>query len=219
MLALALWAAIGGVAYANCPPSDGVRVTVEVSAERVETIFDADLEDLARLAQAAGRQAHMPLRAVYSSRTLYSANIDTQVQRLSSQISCAKARSIVVKITIGKRRIHVARELRDKPCLLRAAANHAYEHARYQEESLTSVREHIASNLADRLREPSPAAGSANEAERKFAQIVSAQIDRDLAKIDTDKAIAARTIDSPEALAELKAACPTEQPDFMNERT
>lgn len=217
--ALFAWVAFNGLAKANCPPTEGVRIAIEVSSVPVETVFDTSLDQLAQLAQASGRRLHMPLRAVYSSRILYGANIKTQVKRISTGGMCARAQSIDVRISVEERKVHAARELRDKSCLLRAATNHALAHAQYQEASLAAARDLIASNLAARLREPLPAAVGATEAERALSRIVSAQIDADLANIDAEKTEAARKIDSPEALASLEAACSTEPSKFVNERT
>ena len=218
-VATLLWAAGADVAHAECPPPDEARIFVTVSFEPVETSFDVSLAELERLAVAAGREAHMPLMAVYSSSVVFSLRIQTRAKRIAAHRSCGAAKSIDVDIVVRKRTIHAARELRDMPCLLKAATDHAAAHARYQEDSLSAARETIASNLSARLRASSPAARSATEAEREISRIVSAQIDADLASIDADKAVAARAIDSPEALEKLKAACPNEQAGFVNERT
>ena len=217
--ALFAWLALNGLAKANCPPTEGVQITVEVSSVPVETVFDTSLDQLAQLAQASGRQVHMPLRAVYSSRILYGANIKTQVKRISTGGMCARARSIDVRISVEERKVHAARELRENSCLLSAATNHALAHAHYQEASLSAARDRIASSLAARMREPLPTAVGATEAERALSRIVSAQIDTDLANIDAEKTEAARKIDAPEALASLEAACSTEQSKSVNERT
>ena len=218
--AAALACAVGAQsAHAECPPSDEARISVEVSAGPVETVFDTSLEELERMARAAGREAHLPLRAVYSSDILFTADIDTQVQETTPRKSCAIAKSIRIRIAIGKRTIHAARELRDKTCLRTAATDHAATHARLQEVRLFAARETIVANLKAILREPSPIADSAAEAERSFARLISAQIDEDLARIDADKTEAGRTIDSSEVLAQLKAACQSEQADPADDRT
>lgn len=218
--AAALACAVGAQsAHAECPPSDEARISVEVSAGPVETVFDTSLEELERLARAAGREAHLPLRAVYSSSVLFTADIDTQVQEMTPRKSCAVAKSVRIRIAIGRRTIHAARELRDKACLRTAATDHAATHARHQEERLFAARETIVANLKAILREPSPVAGSAAEAERAFASLISAQIDADLARIDADKTEAGRTIDSSDTLAQLKVVCPSEQADLADERT
>lgn len=73
-----VWAAD---AKAQCPASQGAQVSVEVTAAQVETAFDTNLPELERLARAAGREAHLPLMAVYSSNVLFAADIDLESSR------------------------------------------------------------------------------------------------------------------------------------------
>lgn len=204
-----------GFARAECPKPDGVRIDVDIAAGPVETLFDSSLKELERLARAAGRDAHLPLRAVYISNVLFGANIKVEG---GAQPPCAVARSIDVRIVISHRTIRVARELKDKACLLAAATTHAAGHARHEEETLLAARDEIASNLREQLRQVTTAE-TEMEAEQRLARTVSAQINADLARLDADGSAAAKTIDSIDALARLKTACPDEQADLVNERT
>ncbi len=81
MAASLIWAANAFAARAECPTSEGARVSVEVTAGPVATAFDTSLPELERLAQTAGREAHMPLRAVYSSSVLFTSEIDSRVEQ------------------------------------------------------------------------------------------------------------------------------------------
>mgnify|MGYP001765180619 CR=1 FL=1 len=214
-----VWAAGAADAIAQCPASQGAQISVEVTAAQVETAFDTNLPELERLARAAGREAHLPLMAVYSSSVLFAADIDSRVEQTQSRRSCAVAKAVRIRIAVGKRMIHAARELRDKACLRAAAVDHAATHARHQEERLLAARETIAANLKASLRTPAPDADSPAEAERALARLVSARIDADLAEIDADKTEANRVLDSAESLARLKFACPSEQAEVDGDRT
>ncbi len=214
-----VWAAGAPVANARCPASQDARVSVEVTAAQVETAFDTSLPELERLARAAGREAHLPLMAVYSSSVLFAADIESRAEQTQARRSCAVAKSVRIRIAVGKRMIHAARELRDKACLRTAAIDHAATHARYQEERLLAARETIAARLKASLRTPAPDADSAVEAERALSRMISARIDADLAEIDADKTEANRVLDSAESLARLRAACPSEQIGLSDDRT
>jgi hypothetical protein len=218
-VAALVWAASVQVVEAQCPASQDARVSVEVTAAQVETAFDTSLPELERLARAAGREAHLPLMAVYSSSVLFAADIETRVEQTQARRSCAVAKSVRIRIAVGKRMIHAARELRDKACLRTIAIDHAATHARHQEGRLLAARESIAANLKASLRTPAPDADSAAEAERTLAQMISARIDADLAEIDADKTETNRVLDSAESLARLKAACPNEQAEVNGDRT
>lgn len=158
-----VWAAGAADAIAQCPASQGAQISVEVTAAQVETAFDTNLPELERLARAAGREAHLPLMAVYSSSVLFAADIDSRVEQTQSRRSCAVAKAVRIRIAVGKRMIHAARELRDKACLRAAAVDHAATHARHQEERLLAARETIAANLKASLRTPAPDADSPAE--------------------------------------------------------
>ncbi|MDE2361040.1 MAG: hypothetical protein KGM42_00065 [Hyphomicrobiales bacterium] len=214
-----VWASGAHVVKAQCPASQDARVSVEVTAAQVETAFDTSLPELERLARAAGREAHLPLMAVYSSSVLFVADIESRVEQTQARRSCAVAQSVRVRIAIGQRTIHAARELRDKPCLRTAAIDHAATHARHQEERLPAAREIIAASLKASLRAPAPDADSAIEAERALAQKINARIDAELAGIDADKTETNRVLDSAESLARLKAACPNERAGVGDDRT
>lgn len=214
-----VWASGAHVVKAQCPASQDARVSVEVTAAQVETAFDTSLPELERLARAAGREAHLPLMAVYSSSVLFAADIESRIERTQARRSCAVAKEVRIRIAIGKRTIHAARELRDKACLRTAAIDHVTTHARHQEERLLAAREIISAKLKARLRAAAPDADSAIEAERALAQIINARIDADLAEIDADKTEANRVLDSADSLARLKAACPSEQAEVDGDRT
>lgn len=214
-----VWAASALVVKAECPTSEGASISVEVTAAQVETAFDTSLSELERLARSAGREAHLPLMAVYSSSVLFVADIESRTEPTQARRSCAVAKSVRIRIAIGKRTIHAARELRDKACLRTTAIDHAATHARHQEERLLAAREAIVASLKARLHTPAPYADTAIEAERALARMISAHIDADLAEIDADKSEANRVLDSADSLARLKAACPSEQAEVGDDRT
>ena len=209
----------GHAARAECRQANQFKIEVEVSADPVETVFDTSLEELARLAHAAGRDAHTPLRAVYGSTVVFRADIQSEVRASDVNTFCAIARSIHIRVAIGKREIHAARELRERPCLLAAARDHALAHAQYQQKNLGEAKQRMSSSLMARLQRGMPETNSASEAERILARAVSAQIDSDLAEIDAEGTESGRAPDSPEVLARLRDICPAEQADLLRERT
>ena len=211
--AIAITMAHGAVAAnAACAPLNNPQVSVEVSAVPVETAFDVSLEQLRELALAAGKRAHMPLRAVYASKLMFGAAIKSEVSPISPRELCVVHLRVTVRIDIVARTIHGARELREQKCLETAAIAHAMAHARHQEKSIREARDIIAEDLRELLRGPLPPAGSDAEAERTLSRAISAHIDAELAKIDSDRAPSARAIDSPEALSQLSGGCEPENP-------
>jgi hypothetical protein len=180
---------------------------VDVASDQVEVVFDTSLDELQRLAIAADRQAHMPLRAVYSAKVLFGAAISSETTPASTQKICVVGVRVNVRIKVADRKIHVARELRDSKCLLDAAVGHARAHARYQEQSLSVAREPITTSLREVLQRSIPPAQTPADAERALNRVISARIDAELAKIDADRTQAARALDSAEALKQLNDSC------------
>jgi len=216
-IAILISALPAGVARAGCAPSVDARIDVRIAAEPVGTLFDISLQELERLARAAERTAHLPLRAVYTSNVLFGAKIAMQNGDADAR-SCVTVRSIDLRVKIASRRIRVARELQDKDCLLAAAEKHAAAHARQEERKLRASRAILASSLF-RLVQTFPMDGAAKEVEPGLTRAVSTQINADLAKLDEEADGASEAIDSVEALATLKNACPDEQADLDHGRT
>jgi hypothetical protein len=204
---------------AQCNAHDDAAVAVDIQHAPVETVFDTSLDELDRIAREAGKEAHAPLMAVYTSATLFTADIDMHVSRMASNVFCAGANSVRVRIAVGRRTIHVARELREKACLQKAAIEHVEAHARIQEQVLAGMESTIAANVKTRLREASANFESAADADRKLRRAIDDQINADLNDADKAKTIiTSRDIDSPESLARLRAACSDERGNLFNNR-
>ena len=103
-IAILISALPAGVARAGCAPSVDARIDVRIAAEPVETLFDISLQELERLARAAERTAHLPLRAVYTSNVLFGAKIAMQNGDADAR-SCVTVRSIDLRVKIASRRI------------------------------------------------------------------------------------------------------------------
>lgn len=205
--AIVMLALSGPRADAACAPMKRPQVSVDVSADPVETVFDTSLDELQRLATAAGKQAHMPLRAVYGSKVLFGAAIRSETESISPEEVCIVGVRVAVRIRVSEKMIHAAREIRDSTCLLRASVDHAMAHARHQERSLSAAREHMADALREMLREYRPPPLAAAKAEHALSQAISKHVDAELAAIDADRTQSARALDSPEALSRLRHAC------------
>ena len=198
----------GPSAKGECLAVTEPDVTVDIQAEPVSTVFDTSLGELEVLATAAGKRSRMPLMAAYSAAVLYTVDIPTQAGSTRSGTFCATSKSVRVRIVIGQRTIHAARELQGRPCLLATAIGRAEAHARNQEKSLGVMEAGIIKNIKDRVRDAaylrSP---SAQEAERQLTSSIAAQIDQDLQKAEAEEKEANRRPDTPDSLHALQASC------------
>ncbi|MDE2579728.1 MAG: hypothetical protein KGL46_13045 [Hyphomicrobiales bacterium] len=195
---------------AQCPVHAGVKIIVDLKFGELRTVFDTNLKDLSALAIATGHEAHMPLRAVYSSDVLSTADIKEHVDRDGAGQFCASASLVQVHLSVQNRTIHVAKEIINESCLLKAATGHAEAHAHDEEVKIAAAETEITSRLKGALSRPLISNEDSDQAQAQLTTFVRKQIELYLNEIEARESESSKMIDSSASLENLRNACARE---------
>jgi hypothetical protein len=194
----------GATACGNVAP---VTVTVEAHGSEVREAFDTTGTEIRQAAAARGVQAHWPALGAYVAEIAYAADIAEDAHPDENGFYCATPSAVHVVISLQRRVIHLARELREDRCLEEAVRQHERRHARADDRAFTQIPV-LSGQLRAALGHLQPArAASVRAAKTLVTDAVRAQVEELLNRLNKDRATLNQSIDAPEAIAELRAQC------------
>jgi hypothetical protein len=197
-------ASAGAASCADAPPA---ALTVDVRSGEVSEAFDTTGSELQQAAIARGMQAHWPALGVYVAKVAYAADIAEDARADGKGFYCATPRTVHLVISLQGRVIHLARELKGNPCLEHVVRQHAWRHARADDQSLAQMAV-LSEQLRAALAHLRPArAASTRVAKILVTDAVHAQVEGLLDRLGKDRATLNQGIDAPEAIAELRRQC------------
>jgi hypothetical protein len=191
---------------ASCQAIAPPTLEVDASSDEVREVFDTTEAEIRRIAAARGLQPHWPGLGAYAAELRYVANIKEEAEAERGSY-CAIPTAVHLVIVLKRRVIHLARELQENPCLSEAVRQHAWRHARADEDALKQLPP-LTEQLREALARLPPVRGETELAAKSAATTaVRATIGDFLDRLDDTRAKLNLTIDMPEAIDRLRAQC------------
>ncbi len=200
-LVLSGW--VSDVFAGKCDNAPAPQVEIEVSKSEIKEAYDITAADLQRLAETTGRRPSWPGLGASSSDIAYAAEISEDAETEPDGSYCATPAYVHVVIALKNRVIHLARELKEKPCLERAQKERLSKLAHADEQALgefpieTEMRQLLAQLRPSRAKSELAAKAQVTTAVRQRIQVVLDKIQDYTAELD-------RKINAPEEIVRLR---------------
>ena len=120
----------------TCDKAPAPQVEIEIARTEVQEAYDITAADIDRLAQSTGERPSWPGLGASSSDIAYGAEISESAAKERDGSYCATAAYVRIVITLKNRMIHLARELKEKPCLERIQRERLLRFAHADEQAL-----------------------------------------------------------------------------------
>jgi hypothetical protein len=196
------------VAVAPCRVQSTPTVSVDIRRDEVREVVDTSREELNRLANAAGVQAHWPALGMYASAIGYEIDIESHVEPLGDAAFCTVATAVRIHVALSNRVIHLARDAQLNGCLYEAVREHAWLHAHADEQALEKQGSALLDHMRTTLKQtPLARANSVLAAKSKMAAAIRTHIDEELKGVELLREQLDQSIDSPSSLAQLRGTC------------
>jgi len=185
------------VSAGKCDNAAAPQVEIQISKSEIQEAYDMKAADIQRLAESTGKQPSWPGLGVSNSDTTYSAAISENVARERDGSYCATADHVQIVIALKNRVIHLARELKEKPCLERIQKERLLKLARAYEQALDEFP--IGPEMRSLLRALRPSRAKLElAAKAQVTSEVRQKIQTLLAKIESYASEISRKMNSPE---------------------
>jgi len=197
-----------------CSAAASPQLFIEVRRDAVHEVVDTSGAELDRIAAATGHRGHTPAFGLYSATLSYKAAISSHVERTGADAYCAAPSSVRIVVMLSNRVIHLAAELKDNQCLMKATFAHVIEHARADEQVIESgiagfthdMRTSLAHLQISRAR-------SAETARIQLVSMISQEVEAQINKLEAARKERNRSLDSPANLAKLHTDCAKSKAD------
>jgi hypothetical protein len=192
MLVLSGW--MSDVFAGKCDNVPAPQVEIEVSKSEIKEAYDITAADLQRLAETTGKRPSWPGLGASSSEIAYAAEASQDAEKEPDGSYCATLAYVHVVIALKNRVIHLARELKEKPCLERAQKERLLKLAHADEQALdefpieTEIRKLLAELRPSRAKSELGAKAQMTTALRQRIQVVLDKVQDYAAELDRKNA-------------------------------
>lgn len=185
-----------------CPPPTDVRIEVVARQDPLGIVSDIGLSDMEELRRRSGQQER--------HRTLgfYSSTLATKIEpkrATSRSDGCEPMIRATVDLWLTERRIHIAREAANLPCLSGVAVSHLTHHAAAEGEAF----ERLVARIGSHLHSATFSATAMEERARggDVDLLIKAAVDQELAIYDADRKRMRDKTDTADEIETVQNAC------------
>jgi hypothetical protein len=187
----------------SCDKTPAPQIEIELSRSEIQEADDITVADIERLAQSTGKRPSWPGLGASSADIAYGAEVSEEAAKVRDGSYCATPAYVHIVIALKNRVIHLARELKDKPCLERIQRERLLKLARADEQALDEFP--IEAEMRRLLGEIRPTrAKSELAAKAQVTTAVREKIQTLLDKVQDHAAEIARKINAPEEIERLQ---------------
>jgi hypothetical protein len=202
-ITLAMCGSISYVLAGNCDTASPPRVDIEIAQSEIQEAYDITAADIQRLAEATGKRPFWPGLGASSADIAYDAEINENAAKERDGSYCATPAYVHVVIALRNRILHLAQELKEKPCLERVQRERLQKLAHADGQALAEFP--IETEMRSLLGQLRPSqAKSVLAAKAQVTTAVREKIRALLDKIQDHAAEIGRRINAPEEIDRLQ---------------
>ena len=188
----------------NCDNVPPPQIEIQISKSEVQEAYDLTAQDIQHLAESTGKRPSWPGLGAFSSNIAYSAEISENAVKERDGSYCATPAYVQIGIALKNRVIHLAQELKQKPCLETVQKERLLKLAHADEQALdefpieTEMRSLLGQLRPSRAKSELAAKAQVTTSVREKIQVL-------LDKVQDYAAELNRKINSPEDIERLRS--------------